>query len=164
MKDINKEKFYSDKFSKITAALKSGLFKEYGIFIETGIWLDSVVIKLFKEKWTDKKTGSSVFFSVWIEDKSLIRNQIFYNIHALKLRHMKGYKIESIKFAVDFRNMFREYEYLWPNVSMNYGPATLMQGFINLDDKCIEKDVSDLLLRFLKIEFIFDEVLDKWKR
>ena len=164
MKDIKKEKYYSGKFRKITSELKYDLNRKHGIEIISGKWLDSVVIKLFKEKWMDKTTGSSIFFSVWIEDKCLSRNQIFYNIHALKLRQMKGYKIESIKFARDFRKIFKEYEYLWNNVSISFGPGALMQGYINLNEKTIEWDISELIIQFLKIEFIIDEVLEKWKR
>ncbi|HMS34061.1 MAG TPA: hypothetical protein PKC91_08240 [Ignavibacteria bacterium] len=164
MKDIKKEKYYSGIFKKITSELKYDLNRKYGIEIISGKWLDSVVIKLFKKKWMDKTTGSSIFFSVWIEDKCLNRNKIYYNIHALKLRQLKGYKIESIKFAGDFRKMFNEYVYLWQNVSMSFGPGTLLQGNISLNEKTIEKDISELIFRFLKIEFIIDEVLEKWKK
>jgi hypothetical protein len=164
MKDIKKEKFYSERFRKVTDELKSGPSMKHGIEIVTGKWLDSVVLKLFKEKWVDKSTGSSIFFSVWIDDRSLSKNHLYYNIHALKLRKMKGYRIESIKFACDFRNIFKEYEYLWQNVSISFGPGTLMQGYIILNEKTIEKDISELIFRFLKIEFIIDEILEKWKK
>jgi hypothetical protein len=35
-----------------------------------------------------------------------MKNQANYNIHALKLRDLKGYSIKSLDFAFDFRNAF----------------------------------------------------------
>lgn len=160
---------YLNKFRKISEKLESRLMSEYQMEINTGCLLNSVVMKIRKKNWcnnieTDEKNTSSIFFSVWIEDKSLIRNQIYYNIHALKLRHLKGYNIESRKFAEAFRDKFMKYKDQWPNVSVSYGPQTLMQGSIEINTDSFEADIIALIIRFLEIEFIIEELLDERKR
>ena len=166
MKDKKKEIYYLNKFRKISEKLESRLMSEYQMEINTGCRLDSVVLTIRKKNWynsivTDEKKSSSIFFSVWIEDKSLIRNQIYYNIHALKLRHLKGYNIESRNFAEAFRDKFRKYKDQWPNVSVSYGPQTLMQGSIEINTDSFEADIIALIIRFLEIEFIIEELLEE---
>ena len=75
---------------------------------------DCVVLKIYKKSWTNDSeyplnSTSKIFFSVWISDCSLKEQKILYNIHALKLRQLKGFKIESRKFAEDFRNSFKPF-------------------------------------------------------
>ena len=168
MKDKKKEIYYLNKFRKISEKLESKLMSEYQMEIITGCLLDSVVMKIRKSNWynsteTDENNSSSIFFSVWIEDKSLIRNQIYYNIHALKIRHLKGYNIESRKFAEAFRDKFRKYKDQWPHVSVSYGPQTLMQGRIEINPDSFEDDIISLINRFLKIEYIIEELLAERK-
>ena len=169
MKDKKKEIYYLNKFRKISEKLESRLMSEYQMEINSVCLLDSIVIKIRKKNWyniieTDEKNNSSIFFSVWIEDKSLIGNQIYYNIHALKLRHLKGYNIESRKFAEAFRDKFKKYKDQWPNVSVSYGPQTLMQGWIEINTDSFEADIIALIIRFLEIEYIIVELLEERKR
>ncbi len=58
------------------------------------------------------------------------RNRANYNIHALKLRQLKGYSVTSRDFAKELRDNFENIRGRWPNVSVDYGPLTLMQGWI----------------------------------
>jgi len=169
MKDKKKEIYYLNKFRKISEKLESRLMSEYQMEINSVCLLDSIVIKIRKKNWyniieTDEKNNSSIFFSVWIEDKSLIGNQIYYNIHALKLRQLNGYSIESRKFAEAFRDKFIKYKDQWPNVSVSYGPQTLMQGWIEINKNSFEADIIALIIRFLEIEFIIEELLEERKR
>ena len=159
---------YLNKFRKISEKLEPKLMSEFQMEINTGCRLDSVVLTIRKKNWynsivNDEKKNSSIFFSVWIEDKSLIGNQIFYNIHALKLRHLNGYIIESRKFAEAFRDKFMKYKDQWPNVSISYGPQTLMQGRIEINTDSFEADIIALIIRFLEIEFIIDDLLEERK-
>ena len=94
----------------------------------------------------------------------MIRNQIYYNIHALKLRHLNGYNIESRKFAEAFRDKFMKFKEQWPNVSVSYGPQTLMQGRIEINKSSFEADIIALIIRFLEIEFIIEELLEERKK
>ena len=169
MKDKKVEIYYLNIFRKISEKIELKLMSEYQMEIITGCLLDSVVMKIRKRNWynsteTDEKNRSSIFFSVWIEDKSLIRNLIYYNIHALKLRHLKGYNIESRKFAEAFRDKFKKYKYQWPNVSVSYGPQTLMQGRIEINTESFEADIIALIIRFLEIEYIIDDLLEERKK
>ena len=169
MKDKKIEIYYLDIFRKISEKLEPKLMSEFQMEINTGCRLDSVLLTIRKKNWyniivTDEKNCSSIFFSVWIEDKSLIRNQIYYNIHALKLRHLKGYNIESRKFAEAFRDKFRKYNDQWPNVSVSYGPQTLMQGRIEFNPDSFEDDILALIIRFLEIEYIIDDLLEERKK
>ena len=72
-----------------------------------------------------------------------------YNIHALKLRQLNGYSIASRKFAESFRVRFAEFEQQWPNVSLNYGPLTLMQGWIEPDPEKMREEITALANNFL---------------
>ena len=169
MKDKKKEIYFLNKFRKISEKLESSLMSDFQMEINTSCLLDSVVMKIRKKNWynnieTDEKNTSSIFFSVWIEDKSFIGNQIYYNIHALKLRHLKGYNIESRKFAEEFRDKFKKYKDQWPNVSVSCGPQTLMQGRIEINTDSFEADIIALIIRFLEIENIIEELLEVRKK
>jgi hypothetical protein len=96
--------------------------------------LDSVFLKLYKNAWAtplqDPLTAESrIFFSIWMNDAAIEEQRIYYNIHAFKLRHLKGYAIQSRKFADTFRDSFKVHAYNWPNVRVAFGPLTLMEGW-----------------------------------
>lgn len=160
MRDKKIEKYYLNLFISIANKLNSELQSQYHINISAGLFLDSVVLKLWKNHWIDKNTGSSVFFSVWLDDKGILDERFYYNIHALKLRKLSGYRIESRKFASAFRERFRKFEKLFPDVSIDFGPLTLMQGYADINEISFENDVNKLISNFLLIEFIIDELLE----
>ena len=159
---------YLNVFQKTAVKIKISLPEKNQIEIKTGIWLDSVVLKIHKNNWkniteSNSISKSEIFFSVWMEEKSIKKNQIFYNIHAFKLRNLKGYKIESRDFAEEFRKRFKKFESLFPNVSVKHGPLTLMQGWIEIHPDAIENDIFKLTEQFLNIHFIIDELLEERK-
>jgi hypothetical protein len=124
------------------------------------------VLKLQKPAWTnDRISGgpgeSGIFFSIWIDESAIARQRANYNIHALKLRELKGYGITSIAFAKDFRRAFSTSGDLWPNVSTDFGPQTLMQGWIPIRPS-LERDLLSLLNRFNQTSRIIDSLLDCW--
>jgi hypothetical protein len=129
---------------------------------------DCVVLKLYKRSWTnplqDPLTSESrIFFSVWISDSSIKEQKLFYNIHALKLRQLKGYAIQSRKFANIFRARFMTFEHKWKNVSVDFGPLTLMEGWIKIDEENFENDILELTQIFLEIEHLIDDTLSHFK-
>ena len=82
-----------------------------GLVCKRGFYGESYVLKLQKASWTNDpmdrvQNKSGIFFSVWISAASLRKNRASYNIHALKLRQLKGYRITSRDFASDFRRGF----------------------------------------------------------
>jgi hypothetical protein len=48
----------------------------------------------------------------------------------------------------------------WPNVSVNYGPLTLMQGWIEIVPKAFEEDILVLLERFKHVSRLIDRLLE----
>lgn len=139
------------------------------IEISTGIILNSVFLKLSKKSWSNDELNSSysdarIFFSIWINDKAINEKKLFYNIHAFKLRKLKGYKIQSRKFAESFRNDFKFFEQHWQNVSVDFGPQTLMEGWIEFDPEHLQQDVIMVADNFLVIEGLIDQSLAKFKK
>lgn len=155
---------YLTEFKKAANSLDRNSLAAKNLEIEVGVWLESVVLRLQKKAWVnnpDEKPHSdaSIFFSIWLNDESVRKNRIFYNIHALKLRQLRGYKITSREFAAAFRAGFVHFEHLWPNVSTSFGPLTLMQGWKEFDPGNVRRDVFDIAARFLEIDSIIDELL-----
>lgn len=160
--------FYVDEFQKVANRLDQKLLKEKSIEVSVGVYFDSVFIKLYKKSWSNNPqealtAESRIFFSVWINDSTINKQRIMYNIHALKLRKLKGYTIQSRKFAEEFRKDFKNHEAKWSNVTTNHGPLTLMEGWVKLDLKSFEKDIFNLSNNFLEIESLIDETLEKFK-
>jgi hypothetical protein len=131
-----------------------------------GCWHESAVLKLQKKRWANQPpaAGSSdagIFFSVWIDSKGLKQRRALYNLHALKLRSLDGYSIQSREFAAAFRSAFAQSVSDWPHVSTDYGPQTLMQGWIELDSARFEDDVAELVCRFIPLAELVDKLLDQ---
>jgi hypothetical protein len=134
-----------------------------------GHWLNSAVLKLQKKEWSapapnESPFHSGIFFSIWIESKDL-PNAIFnYNIHALKLRNLKAYTLKSREFADAFRTIFAADQHSWENVSVNYGPLTLMQGAITLNPQTFQTEVDRWVKKFIPLATTIDQLLDKRKK
>jgi len=160
--------FYLEHFQKIANQIDQELLLQKTIEVSVGIYLDSVFIKLYKKSWAGNPqealtAESRIFFSIWVSESTIAKQKIMYNIHALKLRKLKGYAIQSRKFAETFRENFKEYEQKWTNVSVNHGPLTLMEGWIKLDPENLQEDVLKLTNNFLEIEHLIDHTLNKFK-
>lgn len=160
--------FYLKKFESAFSQLDKEAFENSNIQLFVGIVMDSVVIKAYKSEWSSDlenplTAGSRIFFSVWVNEKTIKENKLYYNIHALKLRQLKGYKITSRDFAERFRNQFVKQQENWSNVTFNYGPLTLMQGWQVLNIESLEKDIINLVQKFLKISPIIDQTLSYYK-
>lgn len=157
--------FYLVKFQKAAGQLDKKLLTNKKV--ETAVVMfgnDCVVLKLYKRSWANQlqdplTSASRIFFSVWISDSTIEKQKIFYNIHALKLRQLKGYSIQSRKFADDFRNSFKDFKHKWENVSVNFGPLTLMEGWLKMDLESLQNDILKLANDFLEIEHIVDDSL-----
>jgi hypothetical protein len=63
-----------------------------------------------------------------------------------------------VAFARAFRSRFACSG--WPNIKTDYGPQTLMQGWLPLHSRTFEEDVLDLIERFTSTQLIIDELLD----
>lgn len=158
---------YIASFSRAAAQVRPDLASRR-IEAHIGCWHESAVLKLQKRHWTPDAPASAsseagIFFSAWLDAKSLRQHRVRYNIHALKLRSFPGYSLQSREFAAAFRSAFASASREWPNVSTDYGPQTLMEGWIDLDPKKIEADVAALIRRFLPLADVIDRLLDQRK-
>lgn len=154
-----------DIFERAGARVRP-LLADRQIEAHVGCWHESAVLKLQKRRWTNQPplgapSDAGVFFSVWIDAKGLKQGRAFYNIHALKLRSLEGHSIQSRDFAAAFRSAFSASASEWPNVSTDYGPQTLMQGWIALDPARLENDVAVLARRFVTLAPLIDTLLDQ---
>lgn len=160
--------FYLNAFQKVANQIDKKVLSEKHLEVAVGLFEDSVFLKLYKKTWANNfpdplTSESRIFFSVWINDSTLSKQKIFYNIHALKLRQLKGYSIESRKFADAFRVDFKKFEHKWKNVSVKFGPLTLMQGWIESDFNYFNENILQLTKNFVEIEYIIDENLANFK-
>lgn len=159
---------YLNKFQKAADRLDKNQLDKKQIEVAVGVVLNSVFLKLYKKAWTstsqDPLTASSrIFFSIWINDSTIREQKIYYNIHALKLRQLKGYSIQSRKFSDAFRQGFKDFEHQWKNVSVNFGPLTLMEGWVKIDSDNFQSDILKLANNFLEIDHLVDNTLAKFK-
>ena len=160
--------FYQNKFRSAISEISQKELVDLGLKVSIGIVMESLALKVYKPEWSSNLeapliSNGRIFFSIWANDKTISENKIYYNIHALKLRELKGYKILSRSFAERFREQFIKNIDNWPNVSVKHGPLTLMEGWIELKPDSIEKDTSELVQKFLDISFMIDETLDHYK-
>ncbi|WP_157544031.1 hypothetical protein [Mucilaginibacter paludis] len=158
---------YLDKFQKTATGLNKHYFDSAGLHFKVGEWLGCAVLKIQKPSWCNKPPEGkpferSIFFSIWVSAEGIQHNRLYYNIHALKLRELNQYKIQSREFAQAFRNRLGPYAINWPNLSTNYGPLTLMQGWVELDK--LEEEVPKLCYSFKPIAIIIDELLTERKK
>jgi len=156
---------YLEIFGRVAAQVRPVLAARQ-IETHVGCWHEAAVLKLQKRRWANQPPAagpseSGIFFSVWVDAKGLKQRRAFYNIHALKLRSLDGCAIQSREFAAAFRAAFAGSARNWPQVSTDYGPQTLMEGWIELDSPRFEDDVAELTRRFLPLAELLDALLDQ---
>ncbi|MGC4035488.1 MAG: hypothetical protein QM764_05965 [Chitinophagaceae bacterium] len=160
--------FYIAQFNASLANINKKDFNKQGLQLHVGVVLNSVALKIYKLEWSGDINNpitatSRIFFSIWVSDKTIKEGRLYYNIHALKLSALPGYKITSRNFAAQFRKEFRKQMKEWPNVELNFGPLTLMEGWVELNDQSLQKDISVLTARFLKVCPLIDQLLLEYK-
>lgn len=66
-------------------------------------------------------------------------------------------------FCIEFHRSIFETPENWPNTDIQYGPLTLMQGWIPITTEDIQKEVYRMIQNFLKGSPVIDTVLDQYK-
>ena len=160
--------FYLTTFRSAVEKIPKEKFDKEGLKVSVDIVLESATLKVYKPEWSGNPQSpldavSRIFFSIWVNDKTIREGKMYYNIHALKLRELKGYTISSRHFAQNFRDQFLKYQKNWPNSDIQYGPLTLMQGWIPLTTEDIQKEVCRLIQNFMEVSPTIDAVLDQYK-
>jgi hypothetical protein len=140
-----------------------------GLVCKQGRFGRCPVLKLQKPAWTNDpmdeiRNETGIFFSIWSVPDAVPRNRVHYNIHALKLRQLKGYAITSRDFADGFRNRFVSIRDAWPHVSTEYGPLTLMQGWIESEIDRVEDDLFRLMEQFDDVIPVIDLLLARRRK
>lgn len=162
------EQFYRQEFQEALAGISRKEFMDAGLHLSVDTILESVALKIYKPEWSSTPDSPAdapgrIFFSVWINEKSIREGKLYYNIHALKLRNLKGYKIPARSFAEDFRKHFTKDLKNWENAGVQYGPLTLMEGWIKLNPDHIREDIGVLALKFLDLSPVIDTVLNSYR-
>ncbi|HVU94879.1 MAG TPA: hypothetical protein VHE34_06620 [Puia sp.] len=139
-----------------------------GLLYFAGTVLGSIALKVYKPEWASDPQNpltspGRIFFSVWVADKPVQQNRLLYNIHALKLRQFKTHHIASRDFAMQFRTKFQPHAHEWPNLSLDYGPLTLLQGWTKLDPATLEKEAMQLIRQFHTISPLIDQTLRSFR-
>ena len=160
--------FYLKIFNNAAAKLDRTRLQRKALELNVGTVLESVYLKLYKLNWVSDASNpltaeSRIFFSIWLNDQTLNQNKLFYNIHALKLRKLKGYSIASREFAAHFRREFGKKQGNWKNASVDHGPLTLMEGWIEYNESDLETSIVSLAENFIKIESLIDNSLKAFK-
>lgn len=159
------------ELSDVLARVKARFDEQsrHGLVCRRGFYKDCCVVKLQKASWTNDsmkeiQNESGIFFSVWSDSVSLSRGRVMYNIHALKLRLLKGHVITSRDFADNFRKNFTPARPDWPNVRTDYGPATLMQGWVESAPGPLFRNIFALMEHFVALSPLLDHLLDLRRR
>ncbi len=160
---------YVEIFKAAAGQVPAEQLRQSGLELKVGIWMDSVVLKIQKPAWLNtgikhKPFEESVFFSVWLSDESLAKNRLCYNIHALAMRSLVNYRIQSRAFAEDFRKRFIADKTLWPNVRTDFGPLTLMEGWVPLPATDLDHAIAKLATQFVPLHMIIDDVFKLYKK
>lgn len=138
---------------------------------KTGLWPEAAatqaaVFKLHKRHWSPdleevigNKTG--IFFSVWVDEVVIAKGGLHYNLHALKLRQLPGYRLESRKFAAAFRDAAAPMLADWSEVETDFGPQTLFQGFVSCPQERVEMVTVELAWKFVLLAEVVDGLVIK---
>jgi hypothetical protein len=164
-----KHNLYLEIFQKSADILSKKQLHKKQLELAVGLYKTSVFLKLYKKAWANSGTDAltaptRIFFSVWINKEWSDEQKIRYNIHALKLRHLSGYTIASRQFAQSFRNHFSDFVHEWPNVSVQLGPLTLMEGWQNANEQTLQSEVARIANQFLHIDHLIDETLALFRK
>lgn len=158
---------YLHLFQRSFESIDKTVFNLQQLDAKVGVWLNSVVLKTQGKDWFPSDAApfsTGIFFSVWVSDDTISKGRLYYNIHALKLRDIKTHRLQSREFADAFRAEFKANQAEWPNVSTKFGPLTLMEGWIPLDDKTIVGDIRALAKKFLAVAPITHKLLAERKK
>lgn len=161
--------FYLERFRCAAARLDSKLLAAKQLEVWVGVVLESVCLKVFSRQWCSDpeaplQARSRIFFSVWVNADTIGKGKVYYNIHAFKLRELKGYSISSRNFAEGFRNRFKVEQDKWANVDLNLGPLTLMEGWEQLNPDSLENQVAAWAESFVNCAGLIDSTLESFKK
>jgi hypothetical protein len=137
---------------------------QHGLTIKTGEGLGAAILKLIKPEWTTDNPSellntNGLFFGVWVDTDCEAKGIARYNLHAKKLRAIKGQAFAAREFARSFRAQGKDELAGWPNWSYPKGPITLFEGYFALDENTLKAETSKLMDHFAKLAPMLDGLL-----
>lgn len=144
---------YLEIFNQLKSERASEFQGKHGLVIKTGEGLGAAILKLLKPAWTtdgpaEILNSNGLFFSIWVDAECETKGIARYNLHAKKLRYIKGVNFAAREFARAFRVRGQDELVNWPNLSFPKGPITLFQGHVPLSIATLHADTSALMDRF----------------
>ncbi len=144
---------YLDRFDQLKKERSVEFEVRHGLSIKTGSALNAAIFKLLKPNWTtdtsqDILNSNGLFFGVWVDPACEAKGIVRYNLHAKKLRLIKGQTFAAREFARKFKAQAGEQLASWPNLSYPKGPITLFEGHVPLQLSTLLTDTAALMDRF----------------
>ncbi len=157
---------YLDIFNAVKAEREYGLNWQHKLSIKTGEGLGAALLKIIKPEWTTDAPSellntNGLFFSIWVDAASEARGVARYNLHAKKLREIKGEAFAAREFVRAFRAQCGDELKGWPNWSYPKGPITLFEGEVPLDVATLQTKSSDLITRFVALTPLLETVFQE---
>jgi hypothetical protein len=146
-------KRYLDIFNAVKTDRADEFRVQHGLIIKTGEGLGAAILKLLKPSWTtdgpdEILNTNGLFFGIWVDADCETSGIARYNLHAKKLRFIKGQTFAARDFARRVRARGRDELATWPNLTYPKGPITLFQGHVPLDFETLQAETSMLMARF----------------
>ena len=155
---------YLDIFSTLAAARVDGLRAQHGLVIKSGEGMGAAILKVLKPGWTTDPpeqflNTNGLFFSVWVDAACVTQKRVRYNLHAKKLRNLKGEAFAAREFARVFRTEAGGALQAWPSAVYPKGPITLFEGHVHLDIRTLEAETSTLIDRVIELVPLIERML-----
>jgi hypothetical protein len=154
---------YFDIFTALSAARADDLLA-HGLVIKAGEGMGAAILKVLKPAWTTDPpeqflNTNGLFFSVWVDPACKAQKRARFNLHAKKLRNIKGEAFAAREFARTFRAEAAAALQHWPTNVYPKGPITLFEGHIHLDRRTLQMEASALVDRFVAMVPTIDRQL-----
>ena len=154
-----------DVFKTLKSERSEEFKSKHALSIKAGTGLDASILKLMKDSWsTDRPdellNSNGLFFSVWVDAACKAQGIVRYNIHARKLRAIKGETFAAREFARSFRAQGKDELEGWPNWSFPKGPITLVEGHFAYKPATLRTETAAMMDRFAAIVPFLDRLLD----
>jgi hypothetical protein len=155
---------YLEVFDAVKAERATGLEWQHKLTIKTGEGLGAALLKVLRPNWTTDSpnellNSNGLFFSIWVDAACEAKGIVRYNLHAKKLRMIKGENFAARDFARSFRAEHKTALAKWPNLTFPVGPITLFEGFAELDVATLGATCNTLIDRFIGLAPAIDRMI-----
>jgi hypothetical protein len=155
---------YLEIFNAVKAEQAAGLKWQHKLTIKTGEGLGAVLLKVINPSWTTDApeallNSNGLFFGVWVDAACEAKGVARYNLHAKKLRFIKGTNFAARDFARAFRFKAKSALADWPNCTYPIGPITLFEGHVPLDVTTLHAETTKLVERFVALTPLLEKML-----